>query len=110
MSENAPGQLRPCPFCGSNKATHTAVRDGRQVFCAVCHAAGGPAYHGPNHDTLPRAIAAWNMRQPDLQQVLADCYEYFDKRADADQPSGDAVPTPNEEMRLQLAIREFLNA
>lgn len=50
------------------------------------------------------------MRQPDLQQALADCDEYFDSRADADQPAGDSYPTPNEEMRLQLAIGEFLNA
>ena len=47
------------------------------------------------------------MRQSDLQQVLADCEEYFDSRADADQPAGDAVPTPNEEMRLQMAIAEW---
>ena len=45
--------------------------------------------------------------QSDLQQVLADCEEYFDSRADADQPAGDAVPTPNEEMRLQMAIAEW---
>lgn len=50
------------------------------------------------------------MRQPGLQQAIVDCLEYFDNRADADQPSGDPVPTPNEEMRLQLAIGEFLNA
>ena len=61
-SEHTKGRLKACPFCGEDSATHTMVRDGRQVFCRKCHASAGPRHHGPNHDTLKRAIAAWNMR------------------------------------------------
>lgn len=40
-----------------------------------------------------------------LREVLAECEEYFDDRADADQPAGADYPTPNDEMRLLTAIR-----
>ena len=42
-----------------------------------------------------------------LREVLLDCREYFDGRADADQPSGEQ-PTPNEEMTLLVGIDEVL--
>ena len=57
-----PHTLKPCPFCGSDSIVEGYIRDGRQVFCSGCHAAGGPAYHGPNGSALERAIANWNRR------------------------------------------------
>ncbi len=38
-----------------------------------------------------------------LRAVLAECEEYFDNRADADQPAGADYPTPNDKMRLLVA-------
>lgn len=43
-----------------------------------------------------------------LREVLRECEEYFDQRADADQPSG-LSPIPNEEMTLLMEVRAALN-
>jgi hypothetical protein len=51
------------------------------------------------------AIGAKNKEITALRAVLAECEEYFDDRADADQPAGSDCPTPNEAMRLLTAIR-----
>ena len=60
--------LLPCPFCG-DKASTRHIRDGREVWCRGCGAAGSPAFHGPL--TIPsaedRAIAAWNRRATTLE-------------------------------------------
>jgi len=45
----------------------------------------------------------------ELLKVLARVREYFDERADCDQPSG-AAPNPNEEMTLLVAIDAVLPA
>lgn len=57
-------ELLPCPHCGSIHVTDRHVRDGRQMFCVNCGASVAPTYHGPNGDTLQRAIATWNARTP----------------------------------------------
>lgn len=44
-----------------------------------------------------------------LIETLKECEEYFDNRADADQPSGDSYPTPNEEMKILVAVRQALS-
>ena len=61
--DRKPGVLAPCPFCGG-PGKHTAIRDGRQIYCGDCHASGPPSYHGPNHmpSALERAISGWNSR------------------------------------------------
>lgn len=46
-------QLRPCPFCGSEKLEHQRFTF---VWCRECEA------EGPNVDSEPEAIAAWNRR------------------------------------------------
>lgn len=43
-----------------------------------------------------------------LIETLAECRDYFDDRADADQPSGE-FPRPNEEMKLLMAVKEALS-
>lgn len=43
----------------------------------------------------------------EVREVLEALEDYFDNRADADQAPGD-TPTPNEEMRHQVAIRALL--
>lgn len=65
-------RLVPCPFCGG-KAKHTAIRDGRQVFCGDCHASGPPAYHAPTNQpsALLRAITGWNERATTTPYDLA---------------------------------------
>ena len=42
-----------------------------------------------------------------LREALRECEEYFDQRADADQPSG-LSPIPNEEMTLLVTVRAAL--
>lgn len=49
-------------------------------------------------------VRAVNERD-DVLQLLADCEEYFDSRADAEYLPGDATPTGNEEMRILTVIR-----
>ena len=57
--------LLPCPFCG-DKASTRHIRDGREVWCRGCGAAGSPKFHGPLNipPAEDRAIAAWNRRAP----------------------------------------------
>lgn len=44
----------------------------------------------------------------DLIELLHDCEEYFDQRADAEYFADSAIPHANEEMRLLTRIREEL--
>lgn len=41
-----------------------------------------------------------------MEDALAECREYFDGRADADQEPGDDYPRPNKEMKLLALIDE----
>ena len=43
-----------------------------------------------------------------LRELLEECLEYFDQRADAEYLPDSAVPIPNEEMGLLVAIRTAL--
>lgn len=43
-----------------------------------------------------------------LIETLSECRDYFDDRADADQPSGECA-RPNEEMKLLIAVKEALS-
>lgn len=56
-------------------------------------------------DANARLIAA----APEMFEALKECEEYFDQRADADQPHGCDSPIPNEEMKLLMAIRAALS-
>jgi len=47
------------------------------------------------------------MKQPDLQQALLDCEDYFQGRADAEYFPDSATPVTNQEMKLLIAIQEF---
>ena len=52
-------QLKPCPFCGSEKIlTNQYIWDGREVCCGKC----GASVHAYNPDANNKAIAAWNRR------------------------------------------------
>lgn len=64
---------------------------------------------------LARFIAALKVSQSpscfcstELRDLLVECREYLDQRADADQPSGE-TPSPNEEMKLLIAIDNALD-
>ncbi len=58
-------ELKPCPFCGGDKARTIFIRDGRKVAC-ICGACGKPEFYGPldRPDAERRAITAWNTRAP----------------------------------------------
>lgn len=43
-----------------------------------------------------------------LIETLSECRDYFDDRADADQPSGE-FPQPNEEMTLLIAVKQAMS-
>jgi hypothetical protein len=61
----------------------------------------------PEMHELPQAKADWHHdlvhENDQMRAALLECREYFDERADADQPSG-SQPIPNEEMRLLMEI------
>lgn len=48
------------------------------------------------------------MREPDLQQALADVEEFLQGRADAEYFPDSAIPVPNEAMRLLVDLTPFL--
>lgn len=56
------------------------------------------------NDADARLIAS----APDLFEALRECEEFFDERADADQPAGCDSPIPNEEMKVLLKVRAAL--
>lgn len=76
--------LLPCPFCGSKKSVHSAIRDGRSVGCGDC----GATCHAYNPDSLRKAVAAWNTRSPvcedarELVEALEKAVEHFESAPD----------------------------
>ena len=53
-------ELKPCPFCGGEGASHQTALSGRfHVFCLACDA------EGPWCNMEAEAIAAWNRRTDD---------------------------------------------
>jgi hypothetical protein len=44
-----------------------------------------------------------------LLAALTECEEFFDERADADQPAGCDSPIPNDEMRMLVKVRAALS-
>jgi hypothetical protein len=77
------------PSKGSPNANHWIAN----IKCGSC-----PAHEEGN----ARLVAS----APELFNVLAQCEDYFDNRADADMDQDGYVP--NEEMRMLTAIREVL--
>lgn len=51
--------------------------------------------------------ALWEERER-LREILDECEDYFDNRADAEYFTDSAAPHPNEEMRLLTAVRAAL--
>lgn len=54
--------LKPCPFCGSDRVTVRNISDGKQAVCKDCKSTGAPEFNGPDNDAHERARAAWNLR------------------------------------------------
>lgn len=63
----------------------------------------------PEHAALIARAPSLRSDNERLRKALRKCEEYFDQRADADQPSG-LSPIPNEEMTLLAEVRAALNA
>ena len=63
--------LKPCPFCGGDRARTIHIRDGRKVAC-ICGACSKPCFHGPleQPSAEERAVEAWNTRQAEEQIKL----------------------------------------
>jgi len=61
------GELKPCPFCGSDDVMKDADIDGVLVRCLDCD--GRTGWHPPS-----RAIAAWNARAPSRAAVRAEAF------------------------------------
>ena len=57
-------ELKPCPFCNSDRITVHNIRDGQQAVCKDCGSLGKPVFHGPKgpEATWGEAVAAWNTR------------------------------------------------
>jgi len=51
-----------------------------------------------------RECKALQTQRAELLACLEECREYFDGRADADQPSGAVSPIANEEMVLLMKV------
>ena len=68
----------------------------------------GPWVRHEDYDDLQLRYEEMGSAQEELLKVLALVREYFDERADADQPAGCDCPIPNEEMTLLVAIDTVL--
>lgn len=75
-------------------------RDGMRPWLAITKCESVPAQHEAN----ARLIAA----APELIDVLRECEEYFDQRADAEYFPDSAAPHPNEEMKLLTLVRDAI--
>ena len=69
-------ELKPCPFCGADRASTYHIRDGRVAMCPACGAKGGSQFNGPLDipSANDRAILAWNARA-DLPPTLSAAME-----------------------------------
>ena len=56
---NTNEQLKPCPFCGSEKTYFIAIDGDYQIECACCYA------KSHFYDTKDDVIEAWNRRAND---------------------------------------------
>lgn len=57
-----PSDLKPCPFCESQRVRVVNIRDGLRISCSDCLAEGPPVFYGPEGTEEARrsAIAVWN--------------------------------------------------
>nr|WP_312970663.1 Lar family restriction alleviation protein [Brucella intermedia] len=67
-------ELKPCPFCGSDRITVQCIRDGQQAICKDCGSKGKPVFHGPKGPdvTWGEAVDAWNTRPIPVAPVSPD--------------------------------------
>ena len=105
-------ELKPCPFCGADRASTYHISDGRVAMCPACGAKGGSQFNGPLDipSANDRAILAWNARAdlpPTLSAALVDRIEELNAACDAmwnDQ--GRVVKCDNIIMGTPYAIKE----
>lgn len=66
--------LKPCPFCGSDRITVWNIRDGQQAVCKECKSTGTPTFHGKDgrEATWAHAAEAWNRRAPLPEEAASD--------------------------------------
>lgn len=94
---------------------HSAVF-GVDLGCGCSECGGlGAVWDNTDYDEMAREMLADSASPPPpatdgdaLREALEDCAEYFDQRADADQPAGCISPIPNEEMSLLIKVRNAL--
>ena len=98
------------------KKVEALVVDNERLFGALQKIANGDGVYGAQaHEykqTARAAIAGCAATRETADKVieaLEEAEEYFDNRADADQPPG-SVPIPNKEMVLLCAVREALHS
>lgn len=89
-SKHTPGPW--ADICG-----YITIRSGRNVASVNSH-----------NTTEGKANALLIASAPDLIDVLRECEEYFDQRADAEYFPDSAAPHPNKEMSLLKAIRDAI--
>lgn len=75
-------EMKPCPFCGSDRITVRYIRDGAQAVCKDCNSSATPTFHGPSgyEDTWVRARSKWNVRahSSELLECLVEARKHLD--------------------------------
>ena len=57
-------ELKPCPFCGSNRISVEYLYFRPYILCEKCHA------QIPCYNTYPKAKEAWNRRDENVAPVV----------------------------------------
>lgn len=60
------------------------------------------------YGSAAREITSLRSELARKEEALRECEEFFDERADADQPAGCDSPIPNDEMTMLVKVRAAL--
>lgn len=96
-------ELKPCPFCGSDKVRLQYIRDGQTTLCQSCGANGPSKFLGKDgpRGVIDQAVTAWNTRPAAPVEGL-ERYGYDRK--------GEVVPYENGALVLYSQAEAVISA
>lgn len=86
---------------------HLFIPTGSPLLCHKCGRDASNPIH-LSYTEISEMGRTLKTKEQKMEILLEKCEEYFDRIADADQPSGAISTIPNEEMVLLAEIRRVL--